>query len=85
MHRCLEIAEILHIILEKIPIYGYGSRHNLLSLAFVSKAFHEPALDLLWELQDSLSPLIKTFPADVWKEEGNPSILVSFLSMSYIW
>lgn len=85
MHRCLEIAEILHIILKNISIYAYGSRHNLLSLAFVSKAFHEPALDLLWELQDSLSPLIKTFPADVWKEEGNPSILVSFLSMSYIW
>jgi hypothetical protein len=81
MHHCLDITEILHIIFKNFHIYG--SRYNLLSLAFVSKAFHEPALDLLWELQGSLLPLIKTFPADLWKEEGNPSTFVSFLSVSF--
>jgi hypothetical protein len=81
MHHCLDIAEILYIIFKNFHIYG--SRYNLLSLAFVSKAFHEPALDLLWESQGSLLPLIKTFPADLWKEEGNPSTLVSFLSVSF--
>jgi hypothetical protein len=43
----------------------------------VSKAFHEPALDVLWRSQTSILPLLKTFPVEVWTETGNPSTLVS--------
>ena len=72
MHHCLEITEILKTIFNNI---GFpGSRRDLYALALVSKAFHEPALDVLWESQTSILPLIKTFPVEVWKEPGNPLI-----------
>jgi hypothetical protein len=75
MHHCLEITEILYNIFNSFEVFA--SHSNFLSLALVSKAFHEPALDVLWKFQRSLLPLIKTFPADVWEEEGDPSTLVS--------
>jgi hypothetical protein len=75
MHHCLEITEILYNIFNSFDIFA--SHSNFLSLALVSKAFYEPALDVLWKFQGSLLPLIKTFPADVWEEEGDPSTLVS--------
>jgi hypothetical protein len=80
MHHCLEITEILHNIFNSFDIYA--ARRNFLDFALVSKAFREPALDVLRKFQMSLLALVKTFPADVWKEEGNPSTLVSVLSVS---
>ncbi|KIM84932.1 hypothetical protein PILCRDRAFT_87278 [Piloderma croceum F 1598] len=73
MHHCLEITEILKTIFNN---FGFSaSRRDLYALALVSKAFHEPALDVLWELQDCILPLIKTFPVEVWEQSGNPSTL----------
>jgi hypothetical protein len=52
---------------------------DLLAIALVSKNFCEPALDVLWGFQDSLLLLMKTFPPDLWIEEGNAKTLVSFI------
>ncbi|KAG6328415.1 hypothetical protein ID866_10674 [Astraeus odoratus] len=35
-------------------------RQTLVSLAITCRAFHKPALDVLWEKLDSLNPLVKT-------------------------
>lgn len=59
------------------------NRGSLYALALVSKTFHEPALDVLWESQDSILRLIKTFPVEVWKETGNPSTLVRLSAVQF--
>jgi hypothetical protein len=43
MHRALAIEEVLRLIVD-----GTGSRVDLVALTRVSRAFSEPALDLLW-------------------------------------
>jgi hypothetical protein len=72
MHHCLEITEILKTVFNNFSFSA--SRRDLYALALVSKAFHEPALDVLWELQTCILPLIKIFPVEVWEESGNPSV-----------
>jgi hypothetical protein len=78
MHRCLKIPEILKYIFSNFDISSHPNRRCLYAFALVSKAFHEPALDILWASQTSVLRLIKTFPVEVWKETGDPSTLVSF-------
>ena len=75
MHRCLEITEILKCIFNNL---NYPSRRSLYALVLVSKGFHEPALDILWEWDGSVLPLVKTLPVEVWEETGDPSTLVTF-------
>jgi hypothetical protein len=89
MHRCLQIPELLYNILENFSVpppfeYWHYPRfrdlsRDLLAIALVSKTFCEPALDVLWSHQDSLPLLIKTFPRDLWTENGDPKKLVSFV------
>lgn len=77
MHHCLEIAEILKIIFNNFSESNIvHHRRSLYALALVSKAFHEPALDILWRSQESILRLIKTFPVEVWEETGDPLTLV---------
>ncbi|KAI0788583.1 hypothetical protein C8Q75DRAFT_239659 [Abortiporus biennis] len=71
MHHTLFIDEILHKVLEQYRIkddYWDNSnlkwkvrqcRRNLSNISRVCKSFRGPALDLLWERQDSLFPLLK--------------------------
>jgi hypothetical protein len=80
MHRCLEITEILKSVFYNLGYPQAASRGSLYALALVSKGFHEPALDILWELDGSVSPLVKTLPVEVWEETGDPSTLVTFSS-----
>lgn len=48
-----------------------GARATAVALASCCKSLEDPLLDTLWETQDRLLPLLKTFPGDVWKvEEG---------------
>jgi hypothetical protein len=88
MHRCLQIPELLHNILEsfstpRIESWRFPHFRNLLrdllAIALVSKAFCEPALDVLWSFQGSLPVLIKTFPRDLWTEDEDTMTLVSFV------
>ena len=64
MHHALEIQEIL---LNIFQVFGRchddddGSA-DLASLARTCRAFKEPALDILWEVLDDLTPLARCLP-----------------------
>jgi F-box-like len=75
MHRCLQITEILTLILDCYDDYA-PDKNTLLQLALVCKAFHEPALDALWKFQQSFMILVMTFPRDLWEVTVVPYIPV---------
>ncbi|KAI0045274.1 hypothetical protein FA95DRAFT_135586 [Auriscalpium vulgare] len=72
MHRCLQISEILHEVVEYLAA---DSRHKgtLANLACTSKLFLEPALDALWRDLDDLYPLVDCFPEDVLDAWSHPN------------
>ena len=68
MHACLNVDEILRPIAHELV--ASGGRAAAVALACCRKGFEDPVLDVLWETQDRLLPLLKTFPGDVWNEGG---------------
>ncbi|KIJ61282.1 hypothetical protein HYDPIDRAFT_116025 [Hydnomerulius pinastri MD-312] len=77
MHSCLLISElILHIIgfiADDGTSGGYRCLKNtrdLARLARTCKAIMEPALDVLWKTQHSLSPLVMCLPSDLWEKDA---------------
>ncbi|KAI6021844.1 hypothetical protein BKA83DRAFT_14111 [Pisolithus microcarpus] len=74
MHHCLRITEILHLIFgyladEKVTnanVTGAIRHKDVAVLARTCKAFMDPALDILWRTQSSLSPLVMCLPAQFW-------------------
>ncbi|KAF8557610.1 hypothetical protein OG21DRAFT_1406867 [Imleria badia] len=56
MHHALEIQEIL------LNIFGHCHPGDLPSPARTCRTFKEPALDVLWEELDDLSPLVRCLP-----------------------
>jgi hypothetical protein len=69
MHQALLVSEILLDIFAHVnesvdlpyddsPCERSLSRQSLASLATTCKAFHEPAMDLLWANIDELEPLL---------------------------
>jgi hypothetical protein len=80
MHRCLDIPEIVTEIFSALKMVTRGRRYlkTLSSLAVTKQGFSEAALDLLWESQTSLAPLVACLPADAVSREGSfPVVLVS--------
>ena len=76
MHHCLKITKILKSVFNNLDYYTHHC--SLYALALVTKGCHEPALDVLWGgLFGSVLPLVKTLPAEVWEETGDPSTLVT--------
>ena len=65
MHPCLGVYEILGFIAHELV--GSGAKESAVPLACCCKNFEAPVLDALWESQDRLFPLLKCFPADVWR------------------
>ncbi|KAF9643098.1 hypothetical protein BDM02DRAFT_1744661 [Thelephora ganbajun] len=72
MHTCLKVDEILRLIAyELVPpgiIIGAERRATAVALACCRQGFEDPVLDVLWESQHRLIPLLKTLPEDVWNE-----------------
>ncbi|KII86186.1 hypothetical protein PLICRDRAFT_177771 [Plicaturopsis crispa FD-325 SS-3] len=71
MHRCLSINEILLMVCHELLDYRFMNHlktRDVARLARTCRAFHEPALDLIWYELDSLGPLVRTFPADLWEQ-----------------
>jgi hypothetical protein len=65
MHRALAIPEVLQLIVhQKNEI---SSKRDVLALTRVSRAFSEPALDLLWEAPP-LWNLAVLMDARLWHE-----------------
>ena len=68
MHACLNVDEIIrHIVCELVQS---KAKATAAALAFCRKSFEDPVLDVLWESQDGLLPLLKSLPGDVWNEGG---------------
>jgi hypothetical protein len=65
MHRALAIPEVLRLIVHQKK--GISDRPDVLALTRVSRAFSEPALDLLWEAPP-LWNLAVLMDARLWHE-----------------
>ena len=68
MHACLNVDEIVRLIARELV--GSGGNGTAVALACCHQSFEDPVLDVLWETQDRLLPLLKSFPRDVWSEGG---------------
>lgn len=94
MHRGLEIPEIAEMIAEQVGTHCHQSalgeekasqRRDLSALARTSKTFLHPALNILWRAQDTIVPLLKCMPVDLWdisvcpNEDGWPERVVSIV------
>lgn len=64
MHPCFHVDEIIR--LTTCELAASGAKATAATFACCCKSFEGPALDALWETQDRLLPLLKSFPADVW-------------------
>ena len=79
MHRCLRIDEIVrNIAFSKDVLY----RSDFLNMALTCKAFHEPAMDALWEkMGPDLMPTLLLLPPHCFRQdESSPEMGVSLLS-----
>lgn len=72
MHQCLQTLDLIVLIFTEIanePRIFKSSRRDLARLARTCRAFHEVALDLLWEEQRGMLPLLRCMAPDLWDEE----------------
>ena len=67
MHACLNVDEIMRLI--ACELVASGGHATAVAFACCRKSFEDPALDALWETQNHLLPLFKSFPGDVWNED----------------
>lgn len=73
MHPCLYVDEIVRLIAGELV--ASGGRATAVALARCCKSFEDPVLDVLWQTQERLFPLFKSFPEDIWdRSEENVSI-----------
>ena len=68
MHACLNVDEIVRLIAGELV--ESKTKAAAVALASCCKGFEGPVLDVLWETQDGLLPLLKSLPGDVWNEGG---------------
>ena len=68
MHPCLKVDEILRLLAR--ALVGSEAKATIVALARCCKTLEEPMLDELWETQDRLTPLLESFPPDIWEGEG---------------
>ena len=67
MHPCLTVDEIVRFI--AYELVAYEGKAEAVALACSCKIFEDPVLDVLWETQERLLPLLKSLPRDVWNED----------------
>ena len=72
MHACLHVDEILRLL--ACQLVASKAKTTAVALACCCKTFEEPVLDTLWETQNQITPLLKCFPQDVWKDGGQPFV-----------
>jgi len=70
MHPCLRVDEIVRVIASELVLSG--GRGTSVALACCCKSLEDPVLDVLWETQTRLRPLLGSLPIDVWDEWGSP-------------
>ena len=76
MHPCLHVDEIVRLI--TCGLIDAEEYATTVALACCNKTFEDPVLDVLWESQYQLIPLLNTLPWDIW---GPGSYQVSVATM----
>lgn len=89
MHRCLEVYDIVLVVVEFLNFLDHAHPNepcNLLSFGLSCRHLFDPAMDILWSTQEDLYNLVKCMPSDLWQvttsndSEGNlRSMMVSTL------
>lgn len=74
MHHIFQIDELVKEITRHMFVW-HAPQRFMLDWALTCNTISDPALDVLWETQDSLVNLLKTLPSDIW--EVNRRKLVS--------
>lgn len=77
MHRCLRIPEILNFVCECILADRLRRKPTLIALTECCKTFYGPAVSALWRELDSLLPLLRSLPYDLWSTAGDVHKYVS--------
>jgi len=84
MHSCLNVDEVLRLLAR--ILVASEAKGTAVALARCCKTFKEPVLDVLWETQNHLTPLLKCFPPDVWEEKDgrfvSPSMALIFSTLN---
>jgi len=68
MYACLNLDEIVRLI--AYELVESRAKATAVALACCHKSFEDPVLDVLWEAQEELFPLLKSLPGDVWNKGG---------------
>ena len=68
MHTCLNVDEIIRLIAHEAA--ESKAKATAVALACCCRSFEDPVLDVLWETQENLLPLLRSLPGDVWNESG---------------
>ncbi|KAH9929300.1 hypothetical protein B0H21DRAFT_762027 [Amylocystis lapponica] len=66
MHCCLQILEIITVVIRLVEDEEEEYHSHLASIARTCRAFHELALDRLWYYQFNIYNLVKCMPSDAW-------------------
>ena len=66
MHHIFQIDELVKQITRHMFMW-HNPQRIVLDWALTCKTISDPALDVLWETQDSLINLLKTLPSDIWE------------------
>ena len=69
MHVCLGVDEIVRLVADEL-VASEGKK-SAVSLACSCKTFKDPVLDALWETQEQLPPLLRSFPESIWENTDN--------------
>ena len=68
MHPCLCVDEIVRLIAHEL-VASEGKATSV-ALACCCKSFEEPVLDVLWQAQEELKPLLRSLSDDIWDWGG---------------
>ncbi|KAJ7291624.1 hypothetical protein C8J57DRAFT_1705157 [Mycena rebaudengoi] len=68
MRRFFSIPELVELVCKELG-YLHFHRKDLAALARTATVFHHPALDVLWQQQNSPINVILCMPADLWESE----------------
>jgi hypothetical protein len=71
MHHALEIDDIIYNILQHVK----SSKTDLANVAMACSKISDPALNMLWCEQFSLTPLIMCLPQDTWEATRDSTIV----------
>ena len=81
MHVRLGVDEIVRLVVGELV--ASGGKKSAVSLASSCKNLKDPVLDALWETQDQLPPLLRSFPESVWENiDDFVSAIVAFCPFS---